>query len=174
MNTITQRVLNSRTFTNLLATFVKQRLDNTADDWRLNAKERTHHEEKQHLVAPPSLLDTPSSKDLQDLASRKLERGHSRKQRTTSQKVESDRNVPSFSTSSRALKVRTVDTDSSADCKVRRKDKHQALEGLRNYTFRSTKLSSLDMYVKSITARTFSTIAHPVMMTWSFTTYRSL
>lgn len=68
MDTLTQNDLNSRTSTNPLATFVKQQMNNTVDQLRLNAKEGTDLAETEaHPVTPPLLSDTSSSKDLQGL-----------------------------------------------------------------------------------------------------------
>lgn len=77
-----QRVFNLRTFTNPLDTCVKQRMDSTVDEWRLDAKKETHTTEgKPYTVVPPTQPETYSSKDLEDLVRQIFEPVHSRKQR---------------------------------------------------------------------------------------------
>lgn len=64
------------------------------DDWRLNGKGESHSEETPYTVAPPLLSDMSLSKDLHDLARKKLERSHARKQGAKSEKVKTDKYVP--------------------------------------------------------------------------------
>lgn len=49
MDIFRQRVLNSRTFTNLLATFVKQQVHSIVYEWRLDAKKVAHRTKKTAL-----------------------------------------------------------------------------------------------------------------------------
>lgn len=55
----------------------------------------------------------------------KLERVHTRKRKDKSQKVKTDKNVPTFSTVYRSSKVCPSDTDATVDSNDRRKDRHQ-------------------------------------------------
>lgn len=114
MYAFTQKILDSRTFPNPPATFVKQRMDSTSVEWRLSAKERAHLKEILHQVTTPALLDTSFCKDLQDLARKKPERVHARQQKTKSQKIKTEKYAPSFFPSCRSSKVRPFDTGSSA------------------------------------------------------------
>lgn len=79
IDAFTEKVLSQRTFTISMSTIVKQRVNNTVSEWRLNVKEEAQSESKTHSEVPPSLPYTPSSKVLQDLARRKPERAHERK-----------------------------------------------------------------------------------------------
>lgn len=63
VDALTQWIHNLKTFTNPLATFFKKRMNNTVDEWHLNAKEGAHPKKRPHRVAPPLLRDTSSSKD---------------------------------------------------------------------------------------------------------------
>lgn len=64
VDAVPQRASISKTFTNSLATFVKQRVDHTDDEKRLNTKERTHlAKENPHPVVPPLLSDISSNKN---------------------------------------------------------------------------------------------------------------
>lgn len=62
MDAFTNKVFKLRTFTNPLGTFVKQRIDNTVTEWRLNGKEKLilqkeihtqchHHLRRTHIEA---------------------------------------------------------------------------------------------------------------------------
>lgn len=100
-----------------MATFLRQQLDNMADEWHLNTVEKTHLPKmRQHPVVPPVRPDTFSSKTNQDLARQKPGSAYSREQSAKAQKVVTERYVLPFFTSSRWSRVRTSDTDSSADC----------------------------------------------------------
>lgn len=124
-NAFTQRVFNLRTFTNSPLTFANQRVDNTADEWRLNAEVGTHPKKQPHPGAPSSLPKTPLNEFLRVLARKQLEHVHASKERAKSQKAKTDKYVPSFCTSFRLSKVRSSETDSLADHIDQRKDKYQ-------------------------------------------------
>lgn len=82
MGAFTHNVLNSKTFTNTLAKFAKEQIDNTVDEQRLNDKREAHLRKKRpHPAAPPSQSNTLSGKSPQALACRKLEHTHSHKQK---------------------------------------------------------------------------------------------
>lgn len=87
MDAISKRVFRYRIFTNSLALSVKKRITSALDEWRLTANEKTCSKDRLRAAAPPLPLITSSSKGLQDLVHRKLERVHARSWKTRSQKV---------------------------------------------------------------------------------------
>lgn len=149
----TQRSPISRTFTNSLATLVKQRMNYRMVEWLLSAKEGTQPE-KIHLVAFPSLPSTPLSKEPRNLARRKFERVHARKQSAKSQKVKKDKYVPPFFTSSRLSKTSSPTLTRRQIATIGANINFKNRTTYWNHTFRYTKLSSLNMYVPSVTAHT--------------------
>lgn len=65
MDALRQKVLISKTPTNSLAIFSKQRVAITVDEWRLKAFEERHDKKKKRQTVPwKSLLEASTSEDL--------------------------------------------------------------------------------------------------------------
>lgn len=119
MNGFTQRVLNSRSFTSPLATFIKERMDDTVDEWRMTAKEEAlHQRRKVDPTVPPSPQITSSIDDVP--VHGKTDRDHAREHRQKTSKGHAEKYVPPFSSISRSSEIRCTDSDSSEDRKARR------------------------------------------------------
>lgn len=116
VDTFTKWDFSSRTFTIPLAKFVKQRMDNTVDERRQNAKEGASPKEKPHPVALSLFPSSSSSKDLRDMAGRKLERVNARNQSAKSRKVKTDKYVPPFFAGFCSSMLRPCDSDLSVEC----------------------------------------------------------
>lgn len=95
MNAFTKRVLNSRMFTSPLATFIKEKIDNSVEEWSLAAKEEAHYKRKKmDPTTPPAPPTTSSSDEFQPPV--KLNRGHTREHKHKSSKVPSTIMYPPF------------------------------------------------------------------------------
>lgn len=170
MNAFTQRVLNARSFTNPLATFVKQRMDNSLDEWRLVDKEETRLPGiKRDQNVPPSPPRTFTSDNFFAPPCREVARAHTGEHDNKPRKEKTDKYVPPFSTSSRSSKVRPSDSDSSADRDDRRKSKQQSLKDLTEPGL-TIHLIVKSRYIRAVDYRTYklndrprgTTIRYPI------------
>lgn len=79
MDAFAQRVLSSSTFTHSLASFIKNRMNKSMDEWRLTAKKNTHHTGiKVCPTAPEPPTESFSSEGFPVSTDREVERAHTR------------------------------------------------------------------------------------------------
>lgn len=127
MDFFTQRVLDARTSTHLLAATVRRQVDNTIGQWRLTVKEDTHDTNTRvDLMVPPSPPETSSCDDVSVPEKCKLERAHMCGKKRKSRREKTDRLVLFFSTRSCLLRTQLSDMESSANRKERHRNKERS------------------------------------------------
>lgn len=128
MITFIQKVINSKSFTRLLAAFVLWQADNSNHKWHPAAEKATQDTETRLGPTVPPFLRKPTSRDhLPGPTHLKLEEAHSRKHNHKSrQKVSNNHTMPVF-TSFHFSNPYPFNSVLVADHKFQQKEQHQEL-----------------------------------------------